>query len=159
MNRKINYALLFFTVLFSFDLKAYDWDKCRRAWMHTPVYGLVAISTMSPVQYISSWGACSATGLPESSKEAFFNDNYNFVRRDFALNYGEFRDAFLDLFACNNEGRNFLNSQIRKNFEIIFANNTGRKFIDDEGVEQNFYKLMDVINKEPFIYINCKSMK
>lgn len=139
---------------------AYDWDKCRRAWLSQPGSSF-AISTMSPVQFSSSWGACSALGEPEHSKEAFFNDNYYLVKRDFALSHGEFKDVFIAFFNCNSDGEVFLTKKVRENFEQIFERNFSNRAqkLTDESIEQAYNRFISFLVSDEKILKNCSSIK
>lgn len=153
--------LVLFILFFPFqELWAYDWDKCRRAWVSQPNSNPFFLATISPIQFSSSWGACSSLEGPETSRKAFFNDNYYLVKRDFALNRGEFKDAFLSFFNCTPQGSELLTTKIRENFETIFdpTKNNKIKKLSEESIEEVYNRLILIVESDANVVSQCSSI-
>jgi hypothetical protein len=72
--------------------------------------GGFATTTTFPVQYTSSWGACSAIGKLEEDRKAFYNDNFEMLRINFSENRGEYLKAFVSFYQCSKVGEEVLSN-------------------------------------------------
>jgi hypothetical protein len=125
INVKFIIKTLLLFVYFISSAQAYDWDKCRRSLEKQKkaagLNGGFATTTTFPVQYTSSWGACSAIGKPEDDRKAFFNDNFIMLVTDFSRGNGEYMKAFMGFYKCSDNGEEEFIKTVRSNYEVIFG--------------------------------------
>lgn len=175
MNKKIRAITILLVIFFVSNVKAYDWDKCRKSLAKlgkdSGMYGGIATTTVFPSQFSSSWGACSALGKPEEDKKAFFNDNFDMLRINFSENNGEYLKAFISFYKCSSYGEEIFTKLVRNNYGIIFGKSQSLKIQEtihpenrDRGEipvspEHSFNKLQDLLEKEDVVMRECKNIK
>lgn len=181
----MNKVLIVILILLSSNLvpraHAYDWDKCRRFLSKQSksagLFGGFATTTTFPIQFSSSWGACSAIGKPEEDRKAFYNDNFERLKINFSENRGEYMKAFVSFYKCSNTGEEAFVKRIRNNFKDIFGKIYNKDVLDlmypgnrdknreewredwDVTPEASFKKLQDLIGKDDVVVGECKSVR
>lgn len=173
MYKKLQIILLLFLACFANIAHPYDWDKCKRSMLKTREAYLLALTTISPIQYTSSWGACSAMGKPEDDRKAFFNDNFSMLKINFARGSGEYVTTFINFYKCSNVGSVGFLKIVRNNFKNVFGTAHTPSFhemvhpedrsknpedwpIDPE---ESFLRLQNTIEKDEILIKECKILK
>lgn len=175
MNKKIRAITILLVIFFVPNVKAYDWDKCRKSLAKlgkdSGMYGGIATTTVFPSQFSSSWGACSALGKPEENRMAFFNDNFDMLKVDFARGDGEYVTTYISFYQCSDTGKKDFIKLVRSNYKHIFGTIRTLSFhemVHPEDRSKNpndwaitpkdsFTRLQDIIEKDEVVNQECKN--
>lgn len=180
MRKKIIFISILSFICTLLNAHAYDWEKCRRSLAkkgkEAEMYGGLYTTTVFPVQFSSSWGACSAFGKPEVDRKAFFNDNFDSLRVNFSENRGEYMHALISFYQCSNVGEEEFIKLVRSNYQNIFGKIYNKETIDllypdrrskarenwqeswDVTPEESFNRLQEITRKDINLNKECKKM-
>ena len=156
----MNYFLLGFLLVFSFESFSFDGSKCneelfQRARKQTPEAGLLSTTVAVPVstsQFISSTGSCSAIASKEIEKKQFIANNYEPLKIDMARGGGEFINTYANIAGCSSNVRNEYSRQLQLNLSQIYGEQL------ENSVEDIFKNIEGVVDKNNFLKNSCISL-
>ena len=100
-------------------------------------YSMTVASTVnggiSSIQFLSSWGACSA--IRETDEEArviFLKNNLDVIKEQAALGNGEFLTTLGQLYICDRDNQKYFLSSMKFNYQKIFEDNSNAEEINNE---------------------------
>lgn len=157
----MNYFLLVFLFLLSFNGFSFDGSKCneelfQRARKQTPEAGLLSTTVAVPVstsQFISSTGSCSAIAIAEYQKKEFLANNYEPLKIDLARGGGEFAFTYAELSGCSGGARKKYSGYLQKNFLRIY----GVKL--ENSIEEIYNHMVQVILENKNLVELCSARK
>lgn len=123
--------------MISYDLYAFEWEKCRNS---IPGGAQIFGFSTSTTSYISSIGDCAMTGLIDNDKKIFLVQNFENMKKDSSRGAGEYIEAYAIVSMCDQSVRREFYRAFQNNFTHIFYGDSVEK--EPEQVYEEMERVM-----------------